>query len=179
MIGLINDLLNVALLDAGQDPESAESVGIVETIHGVLGELQPLAEKSDVRIDFHPSEPSSDWNILSFPRRLYEVCENLIHNAVKYSRPKSTVTIRLESTSEGEVSLSVSDTGIGIPKSEREKIFGKFFRASNALRWKTEGSGLGLAVVKNFVEEMGGHVSFESEENKGTTFLVRLPLAKK
>ena len=179
MIGLINDLLNVALLDAGQDPESTESVGIVETIRGVLGELQSLAEKSDVQIDFHPSEPSSDWNILSFPRRLYEVCENLIHNAVKYSRPKSTVTIRLESISEGEVSLSVSDTGIGIPKSEREKIFGKFFRASNALRWKTEGSGLGLAVVKNFVEEMGGHVSFESEENKGTTFLVRLPLAKK
>ena len=179
MIGLINDLLNVALLDAGQDPESSEAVGIVETISTVLGELQSLAEKSGVRIDFSPTKKSSSWKVVSFPRRLHEVCENLIHNAVKYSRPESTVTVRLEELSEHEASLSVSDTGIGIPKSEREKIFGKFFRASNALRWKTEGSGLGLAVVKNFVEEMGGRVSFESEEGKGTTFLVRLPIAKK
>ncbi|QQS16073.1 MAG: PAS domain S-box protein [Candidatus Moraniibacteriota bacterium] len=179
MIGLINDLLNVALLDSGQDPESAEAVGIVETITSVIGELQSLAEKSGVHIDFSPTKESSRWKVESFPRRLHEICENLIHNAVKYSRPESVVTVTLEGLSDSEVSLSVSDTGIGIPKSEREKIFGKFFRASNALRWKTEGSGLGLAVVKNFVEEMGGRVSFESEEGKGTTFLVIFPLAKK
>ncbi|QQR77201.1 MAG: PAS domain-containing protein [Candidatus Moraniibacteriota bacterium] len=179
MIGLINDLLNVALLDAGQDPESSEAVGVVETISTVLGELQSLAEKSGVHIDFAPSKKSNSWKVLSFPRRLHEVCENLIHNAVKYSPSGSTVTIHLDTTTEDKIVFSVSDTGIGIPKSEREKIFGKFFRASNALRWKTEGSGLGLAVVKNFVEEMGGRVSFESKEGKGTTFLVELPLAKK
>ncbi len=179
MIGLINDLLNVALLDAGQDPESSEAVGVVETISTVLEELQSLAEKSSVHIDFAPSKKSNSWKVLSFPRRLHEVCENLIHNAVKYSPSGSTVTIHLDTTTEDEIVFSVSDTGIGIPKSEREKIFGKFFRASNALRWKTEGSGLGLAVVKNFVEEMGGRVSFESKEGKGTTFLVELPLAKK
>ena len=179
MIGLINDLLNVALLDAGQDPESSEAVGVVETISTVLGELQSLAEKSGVHIDFAPSKKSSGWKVLSFPRRLHEVCENLIHNAVKYSPSGSTVTIHLDAATENEIAFSVSDTGIGIPKSEREKIFGKFFRASNALHWKTEGSGLGLAVVKNFVEEMGGRVSFKSEEGKGTTFLVELPLAKK
>ena len=177
MIGLINDLLNVALLDAGQDPSTAEPVGISGEIANVFEELKPLAEKSRIALEYVAAKDSADWSVLSFPRRLYEVCENLIHNAVKYSRPDSSVVIRLEAAEEkGWCRLSVSDTGIGIPKSERERVFGKFFRASNALRWKTEGSGLGLAVVKNFVEEMGGQVSFESEEEKGTTFVVEIPL---
>lgn len=175
MVGLINDLLNVALLDAGQNPATAEPVGISETITSVIEELKSLAEKSRVAMEFSMEQESSTWQVLSFPRRLYEVCENLIHNAVKYSRPDSTVSIRLELKKKGWCRLSVKDTGIGIPKSEREKLFGKFFRASNALRWKTEGSGLGLAVVKNFVEEMGGHISFESEEDRGSVFVVDIP----
>ena len=178
MIELINDLLNVALLDAGQSPESLESTGISDVLSEIFEELKPLAEKSRVSLDLSLAGKSESWKTISFPRRLHEVFENLIHNAVKYSRPDSKVFVSLESGSKGRCLVSVRDEGIGIPKAERDKVFGKFFRVSNALRWKTEGSGLGLAVVKSFVEEMGGSVSFESEEGKGTTFIVDLPLAK-
>lgn len=178
MVGLINDLLNVALLDAGQSPESLESIGVSDVLSEIFEELKPLAEKSRVSLNLSLAGKSDTWRIRSFPRRLHEVFENLIHNAVKYSRPDSKVSVSLDAGEKGHGIISVQDEGIGIPKTERDKIFGKFFRASNALRWKTEGSGLGLAVVKSFVEEMGGTVSFESEEGKGTTFIVDLPLAK-
>jgi PAS domain S-box-containing protein len=178
MIALINDLLNVALLDAGQDPESAEPVAVKETLADVFQELKPYADKSNIVLEFSAPREASEWHVLSLPRRLYEVCENLVHNAVKYSRTNSSVTVALESVTSDRCRISVKDNGIGIPKGDCDKIFGKFFRASNAFRWKTEGSGLGLAVVKSFVEEMGGHVSFESEEEKGTVFIVELPLVK-
>ena len=72
--------------------------------------------------------------------------------------------------------IAVSDNGIGIPKEDQEKIFSKFFRAANAVRFFTDGSGLGLSVVKYYVEESGGTIRFESKENKGTTFFVSIPL---
>ncbi len=178
MVGLINDLLNVALLDSGQGPESAEPIGVSDALAEIFDELKPLAEKSRVSLDLSLAGKSESWRVLSFPRRLHEIFENLIHNAVKYSRPDSKVSVSLEAGTKGRCLVSVRDEGIGIPKAEQGKVFGKFFRASNALRWKTEGSGLGLPVVKSFVEEMGGMVSFESEEGKGTTFIVDLPLAK-
>lgn len=178
MIGLINDLLNVALLDAGQSPDSLESIGVSDVLSEIFAELKPFAEKSRVSLDLSLAGKSESWKVLSFPRRLHEVFENLIHNAVKYSRPDSKVSVSFYAGVKGRCLISVRDEGIGIPKADYNKVFGKFFRASNALRWKTEGSGLGLTVVKSFVEEMGGTVSFESEEGKGTTFVVDLPLAK-
>lgn len=180
MAGLINDLLNVALLDAGQDQGSSGPVNVVETVKSSIDELKLFAEKLKISLDLFVSENSHEWSVRSLPRRLYEICENLIHNAIKYSRSGSTVSIRVEaSKKEGFCVLTVSDTGIGIPKAEREKIFGKFFRASNAFRWRTEGTGLGLCVVKSFAEEMGGSITFESEEGEGTKFIVEFPIAKK
>jgi signal transduction histidine kinase len=70
----------------------------------------------------------------------------------------------------------VTDQGIGIPKADQEKIFGRFFRAQNALRVETDGSGLGLFIVRGIIQRHGGDVSFESEEGKGTTMKFRLPL---
>jgi signal transduction histidine kinase len=72
--------------------------------------------------------------------------------------------------------LTVADTGIGIPKGDESKVFSKFFRSENAVLKETEGSGLGLSVVKSYLEESGAKISFESEENVGTTFSVEFPL---
>jgi two-component system sensor histidine kinase VicK len=75
-----------------------------------------------------------------------------------------------------EMKFSISDTGIGIPESEQENVFKRFFRASNALKFETEGNGIGLYLAKNIVEAHGGKIWFESKENKGTTFYFTLPL---
>ena len=110
---------------------------------------------------------------------IFEAIENLISNGLRYSREGGTVTITIQSDQKKEIlEIRVADTGIGIPKVDQEKIFSKFFRASNAVRSFTDGSGLGLSVVKSYVEENGGTVRFESEENMGSTFIITLPLAK-
>jgi signal transduction histidine kinase len=86
-----------------------------------------------------------------------------------------TVTIDLQN---GNFFFKIQDTGIGIPKEVRDRIFTKFFRAPNAAKIDTEGSGLGLFVTKNIVESHGGKIWFESEEGKGTTFYFTIPVKK-
>ena len=101
--------------------------------------------------------------------------DNVFDNSIKYTPPGGTITIKINQE-KNTVHVSISDTGIGIPKNQIDKLFVKFFRADNALRFQTSGSGLGLYVVKNIVEAHGGAVKVESEENKGTTMSFTLPI---
>ncbi len=88
-------------------------------------------------------------------------------------------TINIDYKVEGaSIIISIKDSGIGIPKDQQYKIFGKFYRASNAQKMQTDGSGLGLFIVKGIVESHGGKVTFQSEDGVGTTFYVTLPIAK-
>jgi signal transduction histidine kinase len=113
-------------------------------------------------------------NIKSDPKLLRIVIQNLLSNAVKYTPEGGTVTITLEE-SIFEKAIIVSDTGIGIPKKEQDKIFIKMFRADNARRLSTsQGTGLGLYLVKSMVGALGGNVSFVSLENKGSSFTIKI-----
>ena len=104
------------------------------------------------------------------------IFENLLSNAVKYTEEGGTITVSASLDEiNTQVIIQVSDTGIGIPKSETKHIFQSFFRASNAVNSQEMGSGLGLMLTRQLVEKLGGKLSFESEEGKGTTFLVALP----
>ena len=100
--------------------------------------------------------------------------ENLLSNAVKYTPEKGEVDFTVTITG-NTLHCVVKDTGVGIPKADQEKIFGKLFRASN-VRNTVDGNGFGLYVAKGAVEAQGGKIWFESEEGKGTTFFVELPL---
>jgi signal transduction histidine kinase len=102
--------------------------------------------------------------------------QNLLDNAIRYTPSGGKITVSLE-TKGNYIEFSIKDTGIGIPKTQQERIFTKFFRGSNALKTETEGSGLGLFIVKNIIEAHGGKIWFESEEGKGTTFYFTLPVA--
>ena len=100
--------------------------------------------------------------------------QNLVSNAVKYTPDEGTVTIDVKR--EGDmIALTVADTGYGIPQHQQDKIFSKLFRADNVRSKITEGTGLGLYIIKSIVEEVGGTVSFKSTEGKGTTFFIKLP----
>ena len=112
--------------------------------------------------------------IIEFDEKILElVLTNLIHNAVKYSNENSTVDIILENN-DHELKITIKDEGIGIPEKEQKFIFNRYFRAENALT--NQGTGIGLNIVKSHLENLGGTISFSSEENVGSTFIVTIPL---
>lgn len=104
------------------------------------------------------------------------IFQNLISNAVKYTPEGGSVTCSLVSK-DHNILISVADTGFGIPVDQQDKIFTKLFRADNVRQKETEGTGLGLYIVKAIVDQSEGKIWFESQENKGTTFTISLPLA--
>lgn len=176
MIELVNDLLDMAKFNRTQGIEKSTRVDVNEVVEAIFRFLELDAQRRRVVLS-KKSEP--DLPKLFVPRRrFYEVVRNLVSNAVKYSKPGGHVIVETKMM-DGWCRLSVKDEGIGIPFDEQQNIFAKFFRASNAVHSQTEGSGLGLAVVKIFVEAWGGKVSFESVEGKGTTFFIELPVETK
>ena len=101
------------------------------------------------------------------------ILTNLLNNAIKYSPEKSHINITIASA-DNEISISVKDNGIGIPDDDKPHLFDRFFRAGNAVN--ISGTGLGLYIVKRYAEFIGGTISFSSEVNKGTTFVVNIPV---
>jgi len=98
-----------------------------------------------------------------------------LSNAIKYSKEKALIAVGCQ-RKKSEVVFFVEDNGIGIPKHQQNQVFSKFFRAENVMIVHTDGTGLGLYIVKAIVEAHGGKVWFESEEGKGTTFFFSLPI---
>ena len=109
-------------------------------------------------------------------QRLGVAIANILDNAIKYNTPNGSVTVRLSRVpQESYILISIQDTGVGIPKEALNKLFTKFFRADNVLKFSTEGSGLGLYLTKNIILHHGGKIAVESVLNRGTTFYIKLP----
>lgn len=176
MIELVNDLLDMAKFNRTRGIEKPTRLDVDEVVESIFRFLELDAQRRRVVLS-KKSEPNLP-KLLVPRRRFYEVVRNLVSNAVKYSRPGGHVIVDVKMVGD-RCLLAVKDEGIGIPLDEQPNIFAKFFRASNAVRSQTEGSGLGLAVVKIFVEAWGGKVSFESVEGKGATFFIELPVEAK
>lgn len=136
--------------------------------------MQQIADKKSVAISIL-LEKDNIPKVMLDPKRLREVIENLLSNAVKYNLEGGRVVVEIRKLDE-HIEIKVKDTGMGIPPEDQAKVYSKFFRAANAVRSETEGTGLGLFVVKSYTEKWGGKVSFESTLGKGTTFKVTLPL---
>lgn len=173
LISLVNDLLDVSRIDQGRAQEEAQDADIAELIRKVIETLAGEAEQKGVVITYAPSGDLPSIHITQ--QHIFDALENLVSNAIRYNRQDGTITIET-SVVEDTIEIRIIDTGIGVPIEDQPKLFSKFFRASNAVRSFTDGSGLGLSVVKSYVEENGGSVSFESQEGIGTTFIVRLPI---
>ena len=107
--------------------------------------------------------------------KFQQIMTNLIDNAGKYSEDGSTITISTDTKGESII-IKVKDEGVGIKKEDGDKLFKKFSRIENHLTSKTQGNGLGLYITKQLVESMNGSITFESEENKGTVFIVTFPV---
>jgi PAS domain S-box-containing protein len=173
MVMLVNDLLDVSRIDQNKGKEEKKTVDVVSVIRDAVAALSAEAEKRSVKVSL-TAPIESVPGIMAPPKRLYEAFENLISNGIKYNRKDGRLDIVVTQDDKG-LEVVIKDTGIGIPKGDQSKIFSKFFRASNAVLKETEGSGLGLSVVKSYLEEADARIFFESVEDVGTTFNIRFP----
>lgn len=174
MVELVNSLLNVSRIELGLfsiDPKPTDIVALAESI---ISEQKPQIGAR--KIEFISSLDKSIPIVSMDPNLVRMIFQNLLANAVKYTPEGGKIEFTLFLDEAKNVLLKVSDTGYGIPKKQQDKIFTKLFRADNVREKDTDGTGLGLYIVKSVIEHSGGGIRFESEENKGTTFYVTLPL---
>jgi len=166
LIALIEDIIMISELDERAEQQTFELVNLADV---ALDCKEALAEKASVfSVDV---EIDGTGYITSSYSLIYEMLFNLMDNAIKYNKPGGSATVAItEDTS--QITLIVSDTGIGIPPGERERIFERFYRVDKSRSKRTGGTGLGLAIVKHIASVVGGTVSVASEQGKGSTFTV-------
>jgi PAS domain S-box-containing protein len=174
LIRLVNELLNISRVEQGKLALEPRDVDLWKLTSGVLAEMTPLIRERGHIVSLESGAGVSA--VFADPELVRQVVLNFISNAVKYTQPGGTISIRMLREG-GSVGWEIKDTGIGIPQEAKAKMFQKFYRAGNAHSIETEGMGLGLYFVRLIVEKMGGNVSFESEEGQGSTFYFTLPLA--
>ena len=169
---LVGDLLLLSLIEAGVTPLELAPVSIREVVADAVGAAAPGAERRGIELD----GSAEDGPPVQADRdRLRQVIENLLANAIKFSGTGVTVRVRPPCTG-GEWRIDVADSGVGIPADEINRIFERFFRASNGRKAGRPGSGLGLSVVKALTELHGGRVEVVSTVGRGSTFSVFLPV---
>lgn len=172
MVALVNSLLNVSRLELGTFTIEPEEIDLKELVSSVAKEQEHQLAEKEINLDVNISEDLPKLQADS--KLLHMVFQNLLSNAIKYTNVAGTVKIAISLEKEN-ILVKVTDSGWGIPKDEQDKVFSKLFRASNVKEQDTEGTGLGLYIVKSVVEQSGGSIHFESEENKGTTFFITFP----
>ena len=175
MQDLINNLLIVSRIEMGKIPLKKEKVSLEKIAKKIALKFKSFAEASNVKIilNIEKNLPT----ISTDPLWLEQIIENLLDNAIRYIKEKGEVRIKIRQL-KNKIYFEIQDTGVGIPKEEQKYIFQKFFRSKNALKYQTEGSGLGLHIVKKILELMHGKIWFKSKENEGTTFYFTLPINK-
>ncbi len=173
MITLVGSLLNVSRIDLGTFAITPKPEDIGKIADSSLPDFEPQIKNKKITLkkEYNPALPKINVDA----KLLRIVFQNLLSNAVKYTPEKGKIILSI-TRQKSAVLIRIADDGIGIPKEAQVKIFTKLFRADNAKITDPSGTGLGLYIVKAIVDASGGKIWFESEENKGTTFYVTLPL---
>jgi len=166
---ILNDFLSLDKLETGNIPNHPEQVDLIKTIEGVVEELLLMAKK-DQKLEFKTA--IKDARLTADPQLIRNILLNLTSNAIKYSESGSKVNITLLEN-KNSFYVEIKDQGIGIPKEDQQHLFDRFFRARNAVN--IQGTGLGLNLVKKYLDLVGGKISYSSAEGKGSTFTVQLP----
>ncbi|OYW41891.1 hypothetical protein B7Z28_02000, partial [Candidatus Saccharibacteria bacterium 32-45-3] len=175
MVHLINDFLNISRLQTGKFVIDRRLTDISKLMHQEVDSLRTTAVSRDLKLQF--SEPKTVPKLYVDEGKLRQVVMNFIDNAIFYSKPDTTIKVKLI-VEDDIMTVTVKDTGIGVPASEQPHLFKKFFRASNARKQRPDGTGVGLYLAKRVITEHGGRIIFESTEGKGSMFGFELPMKK-
>jgi signal transduction histidine kinase len=162
-------------LEQGNVLTAIESVNMQEICSSVVAEMELFAHANNVTIQLSPAYTEVP-PVRADRTTMRQVIQNVLSNAIKYTQNHQTVTMDLRIEG-GEAVFSVADHGIGIPTVDQHRVFEPFFRAGNAIATRAEGSGLGLYCCKMLLERCNGRIWLNSEEGKGTTVFIAVPLA--
>ncbi len=174
---LVDDLLALSRAETNELRLKLEAVAAEEVIEEVYQTVMPLARRERQIALVHQIEPALP-PVLADRQRLTQVLLNLVRNAITYTPDGGIVSISLHKADDEHLALLVSDTGMGIPPEEQERIFERFYRTDTSRSRRSGGAGLGLAIVRDFVVAMGGSISVESMVGEGSTFRVLLQVAQ-
>jgi len=177
LLSLINDILDLSKVEAGKMELEPGPVGLKGLLQGSLVMIKEKAHKHGVKLDLAVPEDMDELVITADERKLKQVMFNLLSNAAKFTPQGGSITVAAESTKE-VVTVSVTDTGIGLSPEDRERVFETFYQARGGLTDKTPGTGLGLPLSRKFIELHGGRLWAESDgEGKGSRFIFTIPVS--
>ncbi|MBF0247586.1 MAG: GAF domain-containing protein [Alphaproteobacteria bacterium] len=176
LLGLINEILDLAKIEAGRIDLSIEKCDIGLIALESLSYLETLADQNGIVLHFDHALAASADAVKADPVRFKQVLLNLLSNAVKYNRENGTVTLAWEATDNGSIRIRVTDTGHGIAPDKLASLFEPFNRL-DAEKSKIEGTGLGLSITRQLIERMDGRIGVDSTPGEGTTFWIELPRA--
>lgn len=171
LVRLVNDILDLEKIESGKEEMQREEVELARLVGEVLDSMQPLAESAGVKLD---AAAAARVRVVADPDRILQVLTNLVSNAVKFSSPGGTVSVRVAAR-RYDVLVSVRDEGRGIPSDKLEAVFERFQQVDSSDARQKGGTGLGLPIARSIVQLHGGRLWAESELGKGSTFSFTLP----
>ncbi len=173
LIGLVNDLLDISRLESGKLTVTLQPTNLGQLTQSVLDDLGALIREKGHRLSV--TGAGGVPAVMADRQLLQQVIVNLTSNAIKYTPAGGSISISLGVEDGRTARWAITDSGIGIPKASLARLFEKFYRADNAHTVETEGTGLGLYLVRLIIEKLAGQVWCESEEGRGSTFIFALP----
>jgi signal transduction histidine kinase len=172
LLAIINDILDLARIEAGKVELQEKLVAFDALIQSAITTIRPIAQKKSIHIDCNFGRPRM---IYVDPTKFKQVILNLLSNGVKFTEPRGRILISSVLHDSGDLVLSISDTGVGIPPEQVEKVLEPFEQVADHLTRENEGTGLGLPIVRALIELHGGELVLRSELGVGTTAMLRLP----
>jgi signal transduction histidine kinase len=173
LTNLINGILEIGRIEAGTIEITRKAVNMTPVISRAVADLEYLAGKKKITLKAEIAENLPE--LLGDENKIHSMVTNLVNNAIKFTPENGQITVNAQ-VCRNELVIKVSDTGMGIPKEDLPKIFGRFYRVHRPGK-QIQGTGLGLAIVKEIVIRHDGRIDVESEIEKGSTFTVYLPFA--
>lgn len=174
LLNLVNEVLDLAVVEAGRLRLSLEPVGVADVLRHAVTTMAAVADRGAIQVA--PVPDTGALTVQADAQRLRQVLLNLLSNAVKYNRPGGSVSFSAEAVDGGRVRIAVTDTGPGIAPADHGRMFAPFQRLGAEFT-KVEGTGIGLALSKRLIEAMDGRIGVTSEPGQGSTFWVELPVA--
>lgn len=173
IIRLVNDMLMVTRIESGKVQYNLSPFHVEDLIESVILDFAGIAHARKIKLSFEKSSTQLPY-VNADAEKIRGVLQNLIENSMHYTKDGGRVALKAALEND-MVKVMVEDNGIGIPLNQQASVFNKFFRADNAMKMQTDGSGLGLFVIKNIVEKHGGRIGFVSDGKKGSLFYFTLP----